>query len=63
MNESTLTQLKIIVERVVRPVRATTPRKRKMRHLIGALAQHSRSSAPAFGVVNTKGRLCRHLAA
>jgi hypothetical protein len=31
MNESTLTQLKIIVERVVRPVRATTERKRKMR--------------------------------
>lgn len=31
MNESTLTQLKIIVERVVHPVRTTTPRKRKMR--------------------------------
>jgi hypothetical protein len=31
MNESTLTQLKILVERVVRPVRATTSRKRKMR--------------------------------
>jgi hypothetical protein len=31
MNESTLTQLKIIVERAVRPVRATTSRKRKMR--------------------------------
>jgi hypothetical protein len=31
MNESTLTQLKIIVERAVRPVRASTFRKRKMR--------------------------------
>jgi hypothetical protein len=31
MNESTLMQLKIIVERAVRPVRASTSRKRKMR--------------------------------
>jgi|GEM_PF-1151208 len=31
MNESILTQLKIIVERAVRPVRASTSRKRKMR--------------------------------
>jgi hypothetical protein len=31
MNEFTLTQLKIIVERAVRPVRASTTRKRKMR--------------------------------
>jgi hypothetical protein len=31
MNESTLVQLKIIVERAVRPVRATIGRKRKMR--------------------------------
>jgi hypothetical protein len=31
MNESTLTQLKVIVERAVRPVRASTRRKRKMR--------------------------------
>jgi hypothetical protein len=31
MNESTLTQLKIIVERAVRPVRASTSGKRKMR--------------------------------
>jgi hypothetical protein len=31
MNESTLTQLKIIVERAVRPVRASFARKRKMR--------------------------------
>jgi hypothetical protein len=31
MNESTLTQLKIIVERAFRPIRASTTRKRKMR--------------------------------
>lgn len=31
MNDLTLTQIKILVERVVRPVRATTARKRKMR--------------------------------
>jgi hypothetical protein len=31
MNESTLTRLKVIVERAVRPVRASTARKRKMR--------------------------------
>src|SRR5260221_6631955 len=31
MNESNLIQLKIIVERAVRPVRASTSRKRKMR--------------------------------
>lgn len=31
MNESSLTQLKIIVERAVRPVRASTHRKRKIR--------------------------------
>lgn len=31
MNESTLTQLKILVERAVRPVRASMSRKRKMR--------------------------------
>jgi hypothetical protein len=31
MNESTLTHLKVLVERAVRPVRASTPRKRRMR--------------------------------
>jgi hypothetical protein len=44
MNESTLTQLKIIVERAVRPVRASTGRKRKMReellaHVSGVFAE------------------------
>ena len=46
MNESTLTQLKIIVERAVRPVRASTPRKRRMReellaHVSGVFAEES----------------------
>ena len=44
MNESTLTQLKIIVERAVRPVRASTARKRKMReellaHVVGVFEE------------------------
>ena len=46
MNESTLTQLKIVVERAVRPVRASTARKRKMReellaHVIGVFDEES----------------------
>jgi hypothetical protein len=44
MNESTLTRLKIIVERAVRPVRASTARKRKMReellaHVVGVFEE------------------------
>ena len=44
MNESTLTRLKIIVERVVRPVRASTARKGKMReellaHVVGVFEE------------------------
>jgi hypothetical protein len=46
MNESTLTQLKIIVERAVRPVRASTSRKRKMReellaHVVGVFEEQA----------------------
>jgi hypothetical protein len=46
MNDSTLTQLKIIVERAVRPVRASTSRKRKTReellaHVSGAFEGES----------------------
>jgi hypothetical protein len=46
MNESTLTRLKIIVERAVRPVRASTPRKRQMReellaHVCGVFEEES----------------------
>jgi hypothetical protein len=44
MNESILTQLKVIVERAVRPVRASTSRKRKMReellaHVVGVFEE------------------------
>jgi hypothetical protein len=44
MNEFTLTQLKIIIERTVRPVRASTARKRKMReellaHVVGVFEE------------------------
>jgi hypothetical protein len=44
MNESTLTQLKIIVERAVRPVRVSTSRKGKMReeflaHVVGVFEE------------------------
>jgi hypothetical protein len=46
MNESTLTGLKIIVERAVRPVRASTTHKRKMReellaHVVGVFEEES----------------------
>ena len=44
MNESTLTQLKFVVERAVRPVRASTSRKRMMReellaHVVGVFEE------------------------
>jgi hypothetical protein len=47
MNESTLTGLKIIVERAVRPVRASTSRKRKMReellaHVVGVFEEEAK---------------------
>ena len=46
MNDSTLTELKIIVERAVRPVRATFNRKRRMReellaHLVAAFEEEA----------------------
>ena len=46
MNESTLTRLKIVVERAVRPVRASTARKRKMReellaHVVGVFEEEA----------------------
>jgi hypothetical protein len=46
MNESTLTGLKIIVERAVRPVRASTARKREMRaellaHVVGVFEEEA----------------------
>jgi hypothetical protein len=47
MNESTLTRLKIIVERAVRPVRSSPARKRKMReellaHVVGVFEEEAR---------------------
>ena len=50
MNDTTLTQLKIIVERAVRPVRASTLRKRQMReellaHVCGVFEDESSSAA------------------
>jgi hypothetical protein len=47
MNESTLTQLKILVERVVRPVRASTTPKLKMReellaHVVGVFEEEAK---------------------
>ena len=46
MNESTLTPLKVIVERAVRPVRASTARKRKLReellaHVMGVFEEEA----------------------
>jgi hypothetical protein len=46
MNEATLTRLKIVVERAVRPVRASTSRKGKMReellaHVVGVFDEES----------------------
>jgi hypothetical protein len=46
MNESTLTRLKVLVERAVRPVRASTARKRKVReellaHVVGVFEEES----------------------
>jgi hypothetical protein len=46
MNESTLTGLKVIVERSVRPVRASTSRKRRMReellaHVVGVFEEEA----------------------
>jgi hypothetical protein len=47
MNDSTLTQLKIIVERAVRPVQASAARKRKMReellaHVVGVFEEEAK---------------------
>ncbi len=47
MNESTLTRLKVLVERAVRPVRASTARKRKMReellaHVVGVFEEEAK---------------------
>src|SRR5262249_19674230 len=61
MNESTLTQLKIIVERAVRPVRASTSRKRKMReellaHVVGVLEEEAAKPGPTQAAVERTAR-------
>jgi hypothetical protein len=61
MNESTLTQLKILVERVVRPVRATTSRKRKMReellaHVTAVFEEEARLHEESVALARTAGR-------
>jgi hypothetical protein len=61
MNESTLTQLKILVERVVRPVRASTFRKRKMReellaHVVGVFEEEARLGNEQVALARTRER-------
>jgi hypothetical protein len=61
MNESTLTQLKIVVERAVRPVRASAARKRKMReellaHVVGAFEEEARLGDEQAALARTQER-------
>jgi hypothetical protein len=62
MNESTLTQLKIIVERAVRPLRASFDRKRKMREELLAHVsavfeeEHARLGDAATALERTRQR-------
>jgi hypothetical protein len=61
MNESTLTQLKILVERVVRPLRATTSRKRKMReellaHLTAVFEEEANLHEESVALARTAAR-------
>jgi hypothetical protein len=61
MNESTLTQLKIIVERAVRPVRASTACKRKMReellaHVGGVFEEEAKVGDEQAALARTQER-------
>src|SRR5262245_41941943 len=61
MNESTLTQLKVIVERAVRPVRASAARKRKMReellaHVVGVFEDESEFGDQQAALARTQER-------
>lgn len=61
MNESTLTQLKIIVERAVRPVRASAGRKRKMReellsHVVGVFEEETKLGDEQAALARTQAR-------
>jgi hypothetical protein len=61
MNESTLTRLKILVERAVRPVLASTARKRKMReellaHVLGVFEEEARLGDEEAALARTQAR-------
>jgi hypothetical protein len=61
MNKSTLTQLKIIVERSVRPVRAGNTRKRQMReellaHVIGVFEEEAKLGDEPAALARTRER-------
>jgi hypothetical protein len=61
MNESTLTRLKILVERAVRPVRASAARKRKMReellaHVAGVFEEEARHGDEQAALARTRER-------
>jgi hypothetical protein len=61
MNESTLTRLKILVERAVRPVLASTARKRKMReellaHVLGVFEEEARLGDEEAALARTQER-------
>jgi hypothetical protein len=61
MNESTLTRLKILVERVVRPVRASTARKLKMReellaHVVDVFEEEARRGDEQAALARTQER-------
>jgi hypothetical protein len=61
MNESTLTRLKTIVERAVRPVRASSSRKRKMReellaHVVSVFEEEARLGDEQAALARTQER-------
>ena len=61
MNESTLTRLKVLVERAVRPVRASAARKRKMReellaHVVGVFEEEARLGDEQAALARTQER-------
>ena len=61
MNEAILMQLKIVVERAVRPVRASTARKRKMReellaHVVGVFEEENKLGGEQAALARTRER-------
>ncbi len=62
MNDATLTQLKILVERAVRPVRAMASRKRKMReellaHASAVFEEEAKTGDEASALAKTRERI------